>query len=463
MNNQKPKHPAKLGSHKGSSTNLTRPNLNRSKSTDGLIRRNNSALKRNGRSFTKINGLQPLTKTLSNPSIKCGGTIGLKTSAKKGKAILSLNDDDGDFEDVNEPADKVKGPVPERFDQTSISSNSNREPEVPSLYNNLDVPTPFEENKKLEVVEEHTNTEPARPDLISTKSSDDDFSSNLYGGSLLLSQSTGLIKKIEKDYGPEEIKYSDSISGISFKANPIENIAKPITTNKNVVKDNSYEVNKTIYSNLQRSFNKNESKNSTPLNNPNNFSDFLKPNHSSSSDLNNNLETRTQQRLWLQRESSLMDVTNLENKSNFSNLSLNNLMFSHSYSNHNLSSLNSTTNNDGHPSNNNMLMHMVSTQNSIQSRTEFERLNREYLNVRRHTNPIGESLNRVDQYLHKDELRIVKTKKTETENLNSFKEFSPSAINKIWQDAVIATSSKSNHGQRAFQRPATSFNNTQVS
>ncbi|KAH3679872.1 hypothetical protein WICMUC_000615 [Wickerhamomyces mucosus] len=77
---------------------------------------------------------------------------------------------------------------------------------------------------------------------------------------------------------------------------------------------------------------------------PNNFNQFLKTNGS-------NIETRTQQRLWLQRESSLLDVT----------------------------SANSTNQQSNNP----------------QIRREFERISRELLNVRRFSNPLADAIKRV--------------------------------------------------------------------
>ncbi|KAI5966522.1 TCO89 [Candida pseudojiufengensis] len=495
-----------------SNTNLSRPNLNRSKSTDGLMkgRQTAAALKRNNKSFTKIAGLQPLTKTVSNQSIKSNksntslkqfgstSSVGIKSSARKGKAIMNLNDDDRDYEDVDEEPD---APVPERFDsqETISTTHSNSDQNIPSLYEQINriLPDPAveQEKPKLEVLQENIDKEePKRPDLVSSvQSSAEDFKSNLYGGSLLLSQSTGVVRKIEpissKAYAEP---LPESTSGISFKANPMEsNLAQPVTTNQNVIQKNSYQPDQTIFNNLQRTNNQYMQKNpikhqhshlqtkpvSNLKNGTNNFNEFLRSN-SSDQHQTKNIETRTQQKLWLQRESSLLDVTNMnQNKCNFSNLSLNNLMFSHNYPNsygssHILpssvgpmtpvtpenyiqegyttnSNNNSTTNINGL-----LLMVQNSHQNSIQVRTEFERLNREYLNVRRNLNPVAGSLNRIE---NKNEIKVIKGKKRTDSNANTFEEYAPAwrdkqneiagKVNKIWQDAIYSTLSSKLIGQ----------------
>ncbi|KAG7660749.1 TCO89 [[Candida] subhashii] len=609
-----------------------RPHLNRSKSSDVLMKsRQPSALKRNSRSFTKVGGLQPLTKTMSNQSLKSSKSttslkaniqigapsqIGLKSSSKKGKAILRLNDNDDDYEDVDDTTNNE--PIPQGFDSDETISTSMISPpsqNVPSLYEQINaiVPDPVptaqvdevldraDSNaaERLEVVEEGGTIDSAvshlRQNLApSTRSSTEDFSmtNNLYGGSLLLSQSTGLVRKVNpmspanqrtgpggevfnSSGGPMHIgnsdqtiesHHSDSISGISFKANPMEKhkIAEPVITNKNVTQKNSYQPDQTIFNNLQRTNNQylttkkhqqqqqqqphQQSNINHSINNgANNFSEFLRANQSSSSSTESyahNLETRTQQRLWLQRESSLMDVTNLDSNriSNFSNLSLNNLMFAHNYnqSHANVRELQQHSqhphgphapqhvqhlpqsiapltpltptgpsvhsniayqqpNNQEPPAGYNavggggsglLLMVQGSTQQTtIQSRTEFERLNREYLNVRRHLNPVGESLNRVNKYLNQD-LKVAKTKKNgargggggaggsgqdipsestaitsaqHNTNANSFKEFSPmfqekelevsAMLGKLWHDGIISSASSSMVNMRGAIHP----------
>lgn len=580
-------HPSRLKSHNRSlshnkllnklSTSTTpasvRPNLNRSKSTDGLTKggRHTTTIKRNNRSFTKVTGLQPLTKTVSNHSVKSnksnsslkglGGattTGGIKPSARKGRATLNLDDNDKEYEDVDEPPDEgdvVAVPQPERFDsqETVSTTHLNSDQNIPSLYEQINRilpdPTPqdnvvYDNRPKLDVVEEGkaidektvNKNDSKRPDIASSvQSSAEDVTqnNNLYGSSLLLSQSTGIVRKIDpisakvteiypNRHNQNDSQQPESVSGISFKANPMEavntNIAKPVTTNQNVSQNNSYQPDQTIFTNLQRTNNQymqtkqngerlpdtrpiQTNKSVNPLNSgANNYSEFLRSTSSSSDlqhGLSKNIETRTQQKLWLQRESSLLDVTNTDpaRRSNFSNLSLNNLMFSHNYnlshssnpnsyqSQHGISSTlgpltpvtpgpvqgvpgfnNGTITPDRGPSsvNVNGLLHMVQNthQNSIQSRTEFERLNREYLNVRRHLNPVGESLNRLQSLNDNEgEIRVVKSKKrpeSGNTNANTFEEYAPSfharqaetmgTVNKIWQDAILWTLSSSRVG-----------------
>ena len=283
-----------------------RPHLNRSKSTEVLLKsRQGGALKRNSRSLTKMTALQPMTKTTSSPTlpthksttslknINSTCSIGLKSSARKGKAILQLNDDDADYEDVenllnDEDTGENNAPVPERFDSQDTISTTHLQDEqnIPSLYEQINrilpEPTPASEEPpkfkdKLEVVEEgntiDSKVNTSHPELgSSTKSSTDDFSqaNNFYSGSLLLSQSTGLVRKIDPKHSAnlkmteaypampsDEALNSTAISGISFKANPMElnNAAEPVTTSKNVSQNNSYQPDQTIFNNLQRTNN----------------------------------------------------------------------------------------------------------------------------------------------------------------------------------------------------------------
>lgn len=316
--------------------------------------------------------------------------------------------------------------------------------------------------------DKQTKTPNSNSGIVSNLSSNDDISNNMYGGSLLLSQSTGLTKKIDPKLQYSNVNsvnipaqlsaeslQSESISGISFKANRFE-LAEPITTSKTVIPSNSYQTNQSILNNLTRSGNK-----AKPIPENVDFSNFLNSSKDQADLLQDN---RTQQRLWLQRENSLMDVANVDN---FSLLSLNNLMFSHNQSRPNVRDyfnskpvanntnsnvvatptipkpVTSTTNING-------LLNVVQSGSSIQSRTEFERTNREYLNVRRHLNPVGESLHRLET-LKKSNLVVDKSRNKNSNtsfknNDNNFKQFSPRyqekehqcqlLLQKVWQEAV---------------------------
>lgn len=539
-------------------TTTPRPGLNRSKSTDGLIRTGNrsGALKRNNRSLTKLTNLtviQPLTKTVLNQSLKSNKSTGslkglngslvhvggLKTSGRKGKAILKLNDNDNDnndYEDMGHDNENEKN----GNNNNNIENENDNQPEPETFPSGSDTGGESSVGDIAVLRPQHQHS--SSP---STQSFSEDLipANNLYGGSLLLSQSTGLTKKFDPSnnqtihqrlmgntnnnnnsestsllhadkptYRHEssiESTNSESISGISFKANPIENtkqypnnIAQPVTINKNVVQENSYQPNKSIFNNLQRNSSQYPS-NKTPSNQTSNSSNNAIANDQSlqsylqqSNQPQHNIETRTQQRLWLQRENSLMDVVNLDaNKSNFSSLSLNNMMFAHNYnhSNQNIRDLSQTPNhgtavstpqneippgelmnnntpnatalhsgNDHSSSMTNINGLLNNHQNSIQSRTEFERLNREYLNVRRHLNPVGECLNRVEEITKNTKnINVIKknNKKTmsvssmhSSTNANTFKEFSPSfqekeheinvTLNKLWQEALVTTLSQ---------------------
>lgn len=666
----------KLSTSSNSSAHLVRPNLNRSKSTDGLVKtRPGGGVKRNNRSFTKLSGLQPLTKTVSGQSLKSNKSnsslkgmnpssnliplSGLKTSGRKGKAILKLNDDfeNEEYEDLENDEDKDLTPESfhvgedgKKYNNFNSSEDVYRQPYYDLNNESSNIATrviPESESslpyvQTVENMEDGNKTKIAKPDYphqksneyiqssgssipsvteqpqqgvsrdqskdsnkdmknlptnySSAQSSTDDLvlASNMYGGSLLLSQSTGLTKKFDakgekaklasndvfsnanyKNIGNNSVSdnqpfvgnNSESISGISFQANPIiqtQNIAEPVTTNKNVIQNNSYQPNQTIFSNLKRTNSQfmsnkkgqnhqgineqdyphisrniteeggNQNKSQNEMHNGvNNFSNFL---NSSSTDQHNanNIETRTQQRLWLQRENSLMDLSNFDsNLANGSNLSLNHLMFAHNFNsvsnnggngslisntnyfnqardnmqqqgmfpitpggfnapqssggNNSLANIGKLHNNQineitsngslslsansmnmGNPIENSsttninglLLMVQNNHQNSIQSRTEFERLNREYLNVRRNSNPVGEGLSRVNQYFLSKEIDIPKSTKkqngnttpliysqTSASNGNSFKEVSKvyqeneitQTLNKLWQDAVMSS------------------------
>ncbi|EDK43613.1 hypothetical protein LELG_01792 [Lodderomyces elongisporus NRRL YB-4239] len=631
-----------------------RPNLNRSKSTDGLMKRQNAALKRSNRSFTKVAGLQPLTKTMSNQSLKSNkSNTSLKAMSsniklKASKPIMRLHDDDendDEYEDLGDAGTEPNAPAPERFDsQETVSTvGLTFQPNVPSLYEQINrmVPDPTPQTEpKLEVLQETSYSRPetfssnnnnniinnnninssnsnrnignndgkndardyngdggrgAVPPIHSTQSSTDDLSqaANLYGGSLLLSQSTGVVRKID----PVGIKETISTGfkhrntnvletlGISFKANPIDpqseknRAAEPVITSQNISQRNSYQPDQTIMSNLQRTNDQyklqidgpaqqnyvqkaqraQQAQQAPPTQAPlqqrphhqpqqqplrrRMDTTFERERHDQSKLLNDinksgstpsfasdhgsskNIETRTQQKLWLQRESSLMDVANMDHPKlgNFSSLSLNNLMFSNSYNSNGslrdygyghvfggggggvggssgavgtgtvssnnyikpmtpitpggvngLSGFNFTPALDL-PINAHSIQNFVQNihQTSIQSRTEFERLNREYLNVRRHHNPMAESLKRISTGAGESEIKIEKRNNKRGNNnqsiANDFNDFAPAykekrseaagTVNRIWQDAIFSIASslspnKSTSGALENTRPS---------
>ncbi|OBA23723.1 hypothetical protein METBIDRAFT_37303 [Metschnikowia bicuspidata var. bicuspidata NRRL YB-4993] len=473
----------------------------------------NTAVRTTNRSNTSLKAL---------PGIGSAGPTGLKISSKRGKTILKLNEDDmyDDYEDMSGSSGNEDSaghapqvPHPEELYAADTSAGEQlgdraeayvlNEPENPQDHlGQLDQPSPAD----MEVLRspESAVREPqaalltmAEPEPASTTPGAQDprqtgegmdvhpgLKRNLYGGSFLLSQSTGMTRKIEPS--SEMLRFAASEQGAIG-----DNAAGPGAT----ATHGSYQPSQTIFSNLQRNDSKYLSniKLQRQQGGATNTSALtLEPKKDFSSFLNNqpganghNIETRTQQRLWLQRENSFLDVsTNMDanHVSNFSNLSLNKLMFAHNYNNSNsvassrhtpgsmanrIQSLEAgSTNGDSlSPTQHDMsantanMLYVIQSgqQNSIQSRTEFERLNREYVNVRRHLNPVAESLNRVEKYgLDKKSLEMPKkadkksTYATNT-NANTFKEFAPSweknegdsilLLNKLWQDALILSSS----------------------
>lgn len=575
------------------SANPSKPLLNRSRSTDGISRAGRAGIKRNNRSYTKVSGLhpltktllngssnrvlgvlQPLTKTMSNTSLKQYGlkktmlntltkgapylketlldqsirsskssgslrgmnggsstsimhtaTGGIKTSAKRGRAILKLNEDaeDNDYEDLSEDSEAendILGPDNDKLESISDVElqrqfRPSEEPQemgkdsaVSKVKNEvLDLDgAPVSKLGKIKQLEDpNLKNVTSKTSFISSNSSSEDLvSKNLYGGSMLLSQSTGLTRKLNTvepmSYALEDSELlknqPESLSGIVFNApnderqNAIQSQARPVSSG------GSYQPNQSIFSNLQRtntkflSDMKQQSENTERAShvqsdsNSKDFSHFLN-NSASGGHLQH--DTRTQQRLWLQRENSLMDVgghIDTSKFSNFSNLSLNKLMFAHNYSGSTANMQHilggeSVQSNNGNGSESasphdastptagdnalsvTNLLYLIQGghQNSIQSRIEFERLNREYVNVRRHLNPVAESLNRVETYMKlTTEIDVPKQRNKKAaiglnRNANTFKEYAPNfeekqeemsgTIGRLWLEALL-TSSASN-------------------
>lgn len=345
-----------------------RPHLDRSRLSETIRR---PPHKRNLRSFTKLTGLQPMTRTQLNNSVKLKKTAlsglvklkkthsdqlllltnslllvgkvgGLLPSARAGRAILLLNEADNDYEDLSDGLYEYK--------------------------------------------------EPKKPSSLD-KSYD-----NLYGGLLLLSQSTGLTRKI----APEPF---EELSGISFKARPYAD------TNGELVDVRLYQPQQLIFSNLQRT-----------------SSQFLGAKRSNASPTSHagHPETRTQQRLWLQRENLLMDVAERQ--------------VLQSPQTSSAGSPPATP----HESASNLLYLLQGQQNLIQLRTEFERLNREYVTVRRHRNPVAEALSRLER------LTLPKTRKKATaatfkETVGNYEEREKTAaamMGKLWLEALAPRGKK---------------------
>lgn len=495
--------------------------------------------------LSKANLDQSIKSNKSNSSLRgmsASAVGGLKTSSKRGRAILKLNEDtaDQEYEEISEDSEEDEAGQ-ENFgalsntdlqrqyqptedvqnDQVNVEGEirSSQEPDngikssTLTRLNQGDPPvkpvSKLPEN--LEKQQELERTASKTSFTGNGSSSDDLISKNFYGGSMLLSQSTGLTRKINTSNEPIGYVSEESdlvknppegMSGIVFNTRNDDQRRKELQgTRTPATAAGSYQPNQTIFSNLQRTNTQflsdmklqsnSQSKESDigsqlqqlgEAANNRDFSRFL--NTGSGGNHNQNHDTRTQQRLWLQRENSLMDIgTNIDPSklSNFSNLSLNKLMFAHNYNasmtnvREGAAGINSQANltpgsDNGTPRDSNLaafgdnssvtnLLYLVQSghQNSIQSRVEFERLNREYINVRRHVNPVAESLNRVEAYVTASKGLDVQKKQGkkgnsgQTRSANSFKEFAPrweekqgevaNSIGRLWLEALLTSSS----------------------
>lgn len=474
-------------------TTGTKPHLARSKSTDGIVRQARTAggMRRSNRSHTKLLALQlhPLTKTTLNGSVRgftqpltrqisreslklkktmlnglamgsgadpghqlrmnklssslkgMGGrgnrssgllkgmglqalhTTGLKPSAKRGKAVMSLNEDDGEFED--EPEQPAEAPLPVERSDSSNSTSAAPETALKDMA-----------AKDLDDLAELT-----RLNLAHLASMAFDESKNLYGGLFLLLQSTGMTRNVRgMDSGGELLPYAAPDAGpLSAKeTTPTSTDTTATVTAPGLgsvaatprSKQSLYVPNQSIFSNLQRNdlkFRQKSEQRARP--------DAEKRKRGPS------IESRTQQRLWLQRENSLMDLSHQDKLGNFSNLLLNKLMFAHAYPE---TPGVEAPEPEPQASVTNFLYMLQNGLTLIQLRTEFERLNREYVNVRRHLNPVAKALARVKAH-------DIGHKSKHPPNANTFREFCPSwekrepeintALSRLWQEALVQSSS----------------------
>lgn len=189
----------------------SRPDMRRSKSSDGVVFKNSNK----GRSFKGISLLQPLTK--NSP-----GQKGKYKSRPKGIDLQLKDEDDSLSEEEVEEFDDNANVVGDQSRQ-----NSNQD--------------------------------------LSSKNSSQASLTNFYNTNLL-SQSTGMEKAMprhESQHYPQKMNRIPSV--------PTSEIARP-----------------------------------TPQRNLDNFSDFFNPS-------GNSAETRTQQKLWLQRENSILNINALSN------------------------------------------------------------------------------------------------------------------------------------------------------
>lgn len=519
---------------------LRKTTLNSSAKDKSLYKTFSNSSMRSSKSLNSLKGL--------NNSVNNGSGIGLRLSSKRGRAIVKLNEDaeSNEYEDLSEDSEVESNDQDQSKETVALNAQEWSDKKGTSLENlhrsMEDVREEHETYKSISEGAEKTGvsglqalqnshlqrvqdrdkgkctSEP--PAFMSTNSSSEELmDKNLYGGSLLLSQSTGITRKVGEplaynimegasDERLDQKMKDERISGISFKARPNNDLrnkepAEPVAATTTAASVSSYQPDQSIFSNLQKNNSRYLSKIKLQRSNQQinlgqqhnvtggkDFSNFLNSSHSSNGGHGHNIETRTQQRLWLQRENSLMDVSqNLDHAKlqNLSNMSLNKLMFAHNYNN-------STTNvrdqarpqnpqtpgaqlgplpsesegpNTGDPGNVTNLLYLIQSghqQGSVRSRTEYERLNREYLNVRRHLNPVAESLNRLEKY--DANLKGIHVQKntnfsksasasvhSQVLNANKFEEFASERenrddkasmlVSRLWQEALLQTSSSS--------------------
>lgn len=494
-----------------------RPGLGRSKLTDGLIRQK---LKQNSLSMTRLLGLQPITKTLSGGSENTSSTttmtshpksrltlslrgllvlpphVGLKTSARKGKAILQLNDDhdDDEYEDVGATDDEVSVPATRGFITPNPDpNNSNSETSTNTSTSSdrlLSGPVP-RKNAAADQFELIPDDVTVQPKFSPQASTDDLLNGAAYGGSLLLSQSTGLTRKIELPHPASTKSKSPALANDDDKYDkqqPPQSSSLPPRVEAAPAAAPS---NQTTSSSSMPPVEPTPLKRKPTPKFSNNFASFLAPDthtHAQS-------DTRTQQRLWLQRENSLMDVPHLDanNLNNFSNLSLSNLMFAHNQSTTNMTQfasgsssgsktnmlgdsndttpgstggpLGSTTGGEislqgalqgalvttpgaSEPTNLNQFLRSVLSSNSrVLQKMELERFSREYLCVRRYQNPVAELLDRINHLSHTDQIKINKRdRRLEPPlKLSDIEAESAAIVLRLWQDAIAQSTGLSSH------------------
>ena len=487
---------------------MIRPSIARSFSTGGLPKLARTNTRRSNKSLSKLSSFHPSSKLNLGYHPKSGklnthtSLAGHKSIPNMRKAVLMLHNDEGEddeFEDYNE-GDIRDNDQQLRKLQLRSGPNGNK-----SEYRNRDG--------------DPNNSSAYRKESSVSLADDFENTNNIYGGSMLLSQSTGLTRKIGNENSTEKLNnvdggFADSSDdvekgengspslnevgsvashGISFKAKPMQlknqTFARPVMNNENVSSSHVSQLGQSSIKQGQPFTNQDAlARRRKPL--QGDGSEYPLPNQGQK------IETRTQQRLWLMRENSLMDMVNADSQRlNLSNLSLNNIMFpTESFRNTKDSVKNTGGANpfslsdylvehssgtrgskaDAIPSGNTTSMSNVNEffqagqnqfSNPIHVRTEFERLNREYLNVRRNLNPVGECLNRLPQIYPKDKKIEVKKiphgspqtgEKTATGSYvdslrgsdNSTKEEDEevtSVLSKLWQGAIISAHSDSSH------------------
>lgn len=389
--------------HGQSQAQTQRPLLNRSRSTDGTIGRRN-------RSFTKLAALHPLTRTRSQqnvPRVPSKVVIDLHTNNESSEG--EHDDDDNEVEeeevdafsddeiqvDTEEPL-KVPSPKPQQvlsyrappqFSHKNVnggfsssidheapnksqldSEQLSRVPPAPSAENQEKTPTPETGDQKSgsALIEPHPSVQHNQV-VIDAKKEPSEQELAQYYQNMILSQSTGLVRQFSDaapfhnslvpDAAPtaqsqdllQYIHSNDRISGT------ITNL-KPMSETANSLKQFTIQHTPQQQHNSHSLANSNESSSmlsfrAEPIRRDQLLMTGLpSPGNRRGDTPLGSIETRTQQKLWLQRENSLLDISAMK----------------------------------------------ATTAVTPQARREFERVSREFVNVRRFVNPLSDAVKRVN-------------------------------------------------------------------
>ncbi|ODV97319.1 hypothetical protein PACTADRAFT_1889 [Pachysolen tannophilus NRRL Y-2460] len=384
-----------------------RPHINRSKSSDGLLLAHGR--NRSNRSLIKLAGLQPLTRTVSNQSTKNMGnskTIndkvmfgaeadGITAGSDSEEEVDSFDNDVKVIENNNgNTGNEVLNniiPQNDRSAHETVQPNNEVDESMPKYFGNIlsqstgmertiatsdsmanSLIDPMNHGKGNIRLDQHQNQNaplknannfgPKNP--LNQIPEDRTISAgkptnNQYGQSQLYAQPPSMVNS------SSSLIFQPSSTNIAGYYNQQQQVPNSIGhSSPKSTRNNKLTGNKTANSSLY----------SSPNQELNNFQDYLNKTPE--------IETRTQQKLWLQRENSILDLTQ-------------------SSKNYRL--------------------------NNAQNRTEFEKFSREYLNVRRYVNPVAESLKRIET-IENGGMKRSDTSNTEngvnnSRNITNFKEF----------------------------------------
>lgn len=441
-----------------------RPTLNRSKSTDGTLGRRN-------RSFTKLSGLQPLTRTRSHQLVH--RTTG-KAVLELGKEQDSSDDENNDttrrahedseeeVDEVDEFSDDESSNKPEPPSQVQLSYKAppqfshNSIPKHSSLSSAPAEPEQTQNHNASESDESSIKLDPTRLESEASKLSLNDPTNDIENGNresqppsqqqhsqqdvgqykeslsqyyqnMILSQSTGAVRafgdqpfmnslvhdRVGQGNNRDTLQYihsNDHISGTlgnlkstSSSTNSLRQFTMHHKPNNSHHSSNESSSVLSFRTKEQSGINiatNNRGHRESAAGTPSNFSQFLRSN-------NSNIETRTQQKLWLQRENSLLDLPSASG----------------------------------------------SNANNPHLRREFERVSREFVNVRRFSNPCVESTKRVSTNVKPlkpqttGQINLSNTTYIKNVKSNDFQ----AKLFKLWVEGESAGNRRSNQANMAFQ------------